>query len=123
MEKNEVLKVLEEELGIPGTMLSGSKSSYRTLHPNNFVIFNSNVITKEHGKIWWGDIDTAIDGITLKNISKKLNIIFYVLKERDARFDKENDTTDALIKLSIWDTTKEPNERPKSDNYGMYSRN
>jgi len=122
MEKNEVLNVLEEELGPRGTLLSGSKSSYRTSHPDNFVIFNSNIITKEHGKLWWGDIDTAIDGIILKNIAEKLNITFFVLKEHDARFDKENDPVDVLISRSIWDTTKEPNERPKTDKRGMHGR-
>jgi len=122
MEKADVLNVLEEELGKLGTFLSGSKSSYRTLHPDNFVIFNSNIITNEHGKIWWGDFDTAIDGIILKNIAERLNITFYVLKEHDARFDKENDPVDVLISRSIWNTAKELNERPKTDKYGMHSR-
>lgn len=60
----------QEKFGT-GRMISPSKSLYRKSFPDNFTIFNANVLTKEDGKIWWGDLDLTRDSDTLKKIAKK----------------------------------------------------
>ena len=75
----------QEILGFPGTMISGSKTAF----PDHKVVWNSNVCTKEHGKIWFGDLDLTVNENKIKELAQKLNIRVYVLYEMDARFDNE----------------------------------
>jgi hypothetical protein len=75
-------------LGYSGRMISGSKSLYREKHPDNFVIFNSNICT-ESGKIWYGDIDLTFDQEKLEILANALGEKIYVLYESDARFKNE----------------------------------
>lgn len=76
----------EEILGWSGAMLSGSK----TARPGHIVVWNGNVCTREHGKIWFGDIDLTAGGYEKVNaLADKLGVTVYVLREMDARFDTE----------------------------------
>ena len=88
-------------LGPNGRMLSGSKSSYRSARPNNFVIFNANLCTKE-GKLWYGDIDLTESQDLLVDLAKSLNQTVYVLHEMDGRF--ENESSPKLKKAPIFFT-------------------
>lgn len=70
-----------------GRMISGSKSGYRRWRPKNIPIFNSNMCTLTHGKIWHGDLDITDDDETLKKIAAYLNEPIYLLYEMDGRFE------------------------------------
>ena len=85
MDKFEIAK---EILGWSGKMISSSKSYYSDRHPNNLVLFNSNICV-ESGKIWFGDFDITKDEKQLIQLAKKLNETIYVLREMDGRFDNE----------------------------------
>jgi len=78
-----------KHLGWPGRILAASKSGYTTKYPKRVVAFNGNVCTKEHGKIWYGDVDTTKDKKALKALAKDLGCVVYVLREMDARFSTE----------------------------------
>ena len=77
--------VAREILGYPGAMLSGSKTAPK----GQTIVWNSNVCTKEHGKIWFGDLNITRDRDKLKLLSETLGTRIYVLYEMDARFDNE----------------------------------
>jgi len=84
-----VEQLINEKIGWAGRMISGSKSGYRVLHPNNFAIFNSNICTK-NGKIWWGDIDLTKSKQDLLDIAESAGEEIYVLFEMDGRFENED---------------------------------
>lgn len=85
-----------------GRMISSSKSYYRENHPNNIVYFNANIITKEYGKIWYGDLDLTLDAPKLNELAKILGTTIYVLSEMDGRFENENKEPEELIKKAVW---------------------
>lgn len=80
-----------------GRMIAASKSSYCQEHQGELVIFNANVITKTHGKIWHGDLNINLDFDNLKNVADKIEEDLYILMEGDARFGYENDPIEQLI--------------------------
>lgn len=97
----EIDDILMKNLGWPGAMLAGSKSRYSEKHPNNLVVFNSNIAIPSKGKIWYGDIDITLDLKKLKEISKLLNEPIYIFYEMDYRFEKESlSLTEAANKAS-----------------------
>ena len=73
-----------------GRMISGSKSFYREMNPDNTVYFNANIFTLEEGKIWYGDIDFTKDEEILNKIAKEIKQDLYIIRELEGRFDKEN---------------------------------
>ena len=89
-----------------GDMLSGAKWEYSQSFPNHLVVFNANVLTKSHGKVWYGDLNLTEDYLVLKDIAKSLNSTLYVLWESDGRFGDENKPFDELIKKAVWNTTE-----------------
>jgi diphthamide synthase (EF-2-diphthine--ammonia ligase) len=89
MNHSEVTAIADTHLGCAGKMLSGSKSAYREKYPNHLVVFNSNICTKEYGKIWFGDIDVALDEDKLEKLADELKVSLYVLYEMDGRFEYE----------------------------------
>lgn len=88
MSKEKAQQLAELFLGIRSSML-GSKSRYSDRHKENFVVFNSNLVTKEYGKIWYGDLDLTKSEAVLIQLSKALGVELYVLYEMDGRFDNE----------------------------------
>lgn len=95
-------KVFSDNNFIMGRMISGSKSSYRRMYPDNLVVFNANILTEEDGKIWYGDLDLTLDSDKLNKIATELNKKIYVLYEMDARFENEDKDPKELIKKAIW---------------------
>jgi hypothetical protein len=89
-----------EKLGLPGKMISASKSGYRERNPKNLVVFNANLITITQEreilmkpvaeKIWYGDIDITLSREDLVDLSNELQKTIMVLYEMDARFENEN---------------------------------
>jgi hypothetical protein len=81
-----------------GRMIGASKSKYCQEHQGDLIIFNANVITKSHGKIWYGELNKTLDFDKLKNIADHITEDLYILMEGDARFGYENEPIDQLIK-------------------------
>ena len=81
-----------------GRMISGSKSGYSLEHQGDLVVFNANVVTKSHGKVWFGDLNVTKDFDDLKNIADTIGEDLYILMESDARFGSENEPIKKLIK-------------------------
>lgn len=85
-----------------GRMLSGSKRSIK----GHEYVWNANIVTKSQGKVWFGDVDIAKDGPLLKKIAAEAGEPLYVLRERDCRFETENDPIDVLIGKAVWNTNE-----------------
>lgn len=76
---------------IRGAMLGPSKSGYASSHKNDLVIFNANICTKQHGKIWYGDLNVTKSQDHLYTLTDDVGEDLYVLYEMDARFQFEDD--------------------------------
>ena len=87
-----------------GRMLSGSKTGYTIERPNNLILFNANVLMKDIGKVWHGDLNLTADYSVLKDIAKSLNTTLYVLWESDGRFGEEDKPLTALLDKAVWST-------------------
>ena len=81
--------LINEKLGYPGKMISGSKSGYRKHYPDSMAVFNANLCIDE-GKVWYGDIDVTKSKNDLQEIADKTGKKLYVLFEMDGRFDNED---------------------------------
>tara|TARA_R110000824_G_scaffold169965_7_gene347166 strand:+ start:4135 stop:4539 length:405 start_codon:yes stop_codon:yes gene_type:complete len=90
-----------------GYMLDGQKWKYSESFPNHLVIFNANVLTKSHGKVWYGDLDVSISHARLKKIAEQVGEPLYVLHESAARFGEENKPVKRLLAQAVWDTTQD----------------
>lgn len=79
--------MLDEGIGRPGNMLSGTKD--RTRFP--LAVWNANVCTRRLGKVWFGDLDLGSESTreTLQAVASAIREEVYVLREMDARFDTE----------------------------------
>jgi len=95
-----MFEIIREILGLPGKMVSYSKSTYNREYPTHVVVFNANVCTEEDGKIWYGDVDVTLDEFRLKRLAKVLKKKIYVLKEMDGRF--ENESKPKLDRAVYW---------------------
>ena len=87
-----------------GRMIGGSKTGYSAQYPDDLIIFNANVLIKDIGKVWYGDLNLTQDYIILKSIADSLDTTLYILWESDGRFGEENKPIDELIKKSVWNT-------------------
>lgn len=77
---------------------SPDKGSYCKIHEGDLVYFNANIITKNYGKIWYGDLNINLDFDNLKEVADILNEDLYILMEGDARFGYEKEPIEKLIK-------------------------
>lgn len=67
----EIKDLIIKYLGHSGKMISWSKSTYRSEHPQNFVIFNAKI--KLAGQeIWFGDIDITLEEDNITSLAEKL---------------------------------------------------
>jgi hypothetical protein len=90
--KNIQDEILDTTIGIPGRMISGSKSGYRRVYPGNAPVFNSNLVVMENGeptKIWHGDVDLTVDHEKLLKLSEAMEKEIFVLYEMHGRFENE----------------------------------
>ena len=102
-----LLQTLESHKLYNGRMIGWSKSEYRRQHPDNEVIFNANLVSKD-GKQWYGDVDLTLDSETLQKVSNESGETFLILREMDCRFDTENDSFEELEKKAVKIFTPEP---------------
>lgn len=85
---NSIKTELEAILGYPGKILTWSKSVYREQHPNDVIVFNSNIFI-EGVKMWFGDLNVTKSREMLSNFAKEYDTEMYVLYELDGRFECE----------------------------------
>ena len=90
-----------------GRMIGGSKTGYNAQYPDDLIIFNANVLIKDIGKVWYGDLNLTEDYKILKKISESLNTTLYILWEMDGRFGEENKPVDELIGKAVWNTIED----------------
>lgn len=108
-----MIRMIEEKLGITGTMISGSKSGYRNAYPRNVAIFNANLIVGGK-KVWHGDIDVTLKRNTLREMAVELEEDVVVLYEMDGRFENESKPlTDRFVYKANSNGTEEIGERVK----------
>lgn len=58
------------------------------MYPENLVVFNANLCTRDK-KIWYGDLDLTLDRNKLLELAVEMDDDIYVLYEMDARFENE----------------------------------
>lgn len=93
----DIVNIASRILGFVGKMIGGSKSRYREQYPDHTVVFNSNIATKSHGKIWYGDVDLTLSEQLLIDLAKELGEPIYLFREMDMRFQNEGKTVDEII--------------------------
>lgn len=82
-------KIILKKLGDKGTLISFCESDYRRHHPDNIVVFNSNIIINNK-RVWFGDIDITLSKEILMELSRETNNEIYILYQRDVSVDNEN---------------------------------
>ncbi|MFN5249952.1 MAG: hypothetical protein ACK5DE_02835 [Bacteroidota bacterium] len=98
--KQKCLDVLANHGFLLNRMIAYSKSTYIKVHPDNKVVFNANIATRE-GKIWWGDLDITKDLENLQKAADELDTTLYILREMDYRFGKETRPFHEVEKLAV----------------------
>jgi len=81
-----------------GRMISGSKSGYHSRHPKNDIVFNANIFTPTHHKVWYGDLDITFDNKILQDICNEIGEEIIVVSEMMGRFGAEERTYDEIEK-------------------------
>ena len=79
------------EFPYPGRCF-GSKSGYFNRHPGCNAVFNANLVTRSKGKVWYGDLDLAVeaDRDLIQRLADAIGEDVHVLREMDCRFDTED---------------------------------
>ena len=90
-----------------GRMIGVSKTGYRSMHPDDLIIFNANVLMPGYGKVWYGDLNLTEDYKTLKKIAESLNSTLYILWEMDGRFGLEMKQLNELFDKAVWNTDED----------------
>ena len=80
----------------------GSKSAYARNNPRREFIPNANVFTKQHGKVWWGDLDLMRDKPALEKVAHRLRCRLYVLRELGGRFDEATQPHKEVVEAALW---------------------
>lgn len=86
---------------IRGRLISGSKSGYRKMYPDNEVYFNANIFVLGEGKIWHGDLDVTKDRDILIEIAHEIGKSLFILREMDGRFENEERPESEIIKYAV----------------------
>ena len=76
--------LFNKTIGRNGRMISGVKSAYLKVYPENMVLFNANLVVEvenEFIKVWDGDLDLTFDHAKLLKLSELSERKLYVLKE------------------------------------------
>jgi hypothetical protein len=100
MNVDELMELFVAERLYCGRILSGSKRG----PDGHKCVWNANVVSKSHGKVWFGDLNLTKEGKTLKEIATKFGEPLYVLREMDCRFERQDDPIETLISKAVWNT-------------------
>lgn len=98
-----LFEIFEKHRLLCGRMISAGKRGPE----GHLCVWNANVITKSHKKVWYGDLNITKEGNKLKEIAKEIGEPLYVLREYDCRFDTEDDPIDSLVNNAVWNTEME----------------
>jgi len=104
--KSSMEEIFFEKGLVPGRLISGSKSFYRSQFPDNEVYFNANIFVLGEGKIWYGDIDVTMDIQILKEIASSIGKDLFILSEMDGRFENEDIPDSKIISRSMCKISK-----------------
>lgn len=85
-----------------GRMVSGTKSAPK----GTVCVWNANIITRSHGKVWFGDLNLTRDYNNLVLSATMIGEPLYVLRESDCRFRTAGDSIEELINRAVWNTTQ-----------------
>jgi hypothetical protein len=105
------METIYVKLGMPGRMISGSKSGYSKARPRNLVVFNSNLILRDYEgcmKVWHGDVDITIDRQSLVEIARDTGKDVLILREMHGRFENENNP---LVEEFVYSVTPDGVEK------------
>ena len=91
-------EAIDRHLGIPGRLISASKSGYARKHPGNTVYFNACIFDKDGTQVWWGDLDLTEERDRLDSLAEECQETFYVTPEHGFRSDFNEVTTKMLKK-------------------------
>jgi len=78
--------MIEDILGYPGKIMTGSKGRYRHNHPTHVTVFNA-VVRTDQCEVWHGDLDLTLDLGKLKTVSEEFNCPIYVFYEGEQKGD------------------------------------
>ena len=106
MDTLEIGKTFYDKGLVMGRMICASKGSYMEKNPTHLSVFNANLVTITHGKIWYGDLDVTKSADLLKEIAKEIGEPLFVLREMDARFEEAETPASKLIKKAVWNTNE-----------------
>ena len=88
-------------------ILAGEKWAYTSEHEDDLIIYNANVLMKDIGKVWYGDLNLTKDYLVLREIAEKLNTELYILWETDGRFGEEMKPLNELFDKAVWNTSED----------------
>jgi len=109
IEKSKIIRIFEKH-GFPlARLISGSKSGYRSMHLDNLVVFNANVICRSHKeRVWRGDLDITLDGDKLRAVAKEIGEPLYVFHEQFIEFGAKNMiAVKEILETALWSTDPE----------------
>lgn len=94
---NQITGIINEHIGALGRMLSQMKREPK----GHVCVWNGNIIVGDR-KVWFGDIDLTKDAKNLQKCADEIGQPLYILREMDARFDKEKnpDLTKAVTVIN-----------------------
>lgn len=78
--RDAVARLAAEHLG-PEGICYGTMSAYHARTPGHLTIKNANVCTREHGKVWWGDLDVTANVRELRALAQALGTTVFVIPE------------------------------------------
>lgn len=90
LSKNDCTKILVDNGSVISRMLAYNRGNYTRKNPRNKVYFCANIVTREHGKIWWGDLDLTKDADRLQKAADAIAANLYILNEMDYRHHNES---------------------------------
>ena len=98
MENTDITMIFRSHDMYDARMISGSKSGYRGRYPKNDVVFNANIFTPTHGRVWCGDLDITFDNKVLQEICNEIGEEMIVVSEMMGRFGAENRPYEEIFK-------------------------
>ena len=81
----------------PGRKMAPSYPHYFAAHPDNIIIRRANILTKEQGRIWWGDLDLTLEMDDLKQLAKDINQEIWILREMDVSLRGREPDWDSFV--------------------------
>jgi hypothetical protein len=99
--------IINKNVGGCGRMVWAEKYNLPAKLKGHKIVWNANIIV-DGKKVWYGDIDLTADAPGLHKAADEIGKALYVLTERAARFDnEENPLVDEAVAIIEPNTTGE----------------